>query len=1684
MSKYEKEFQYWDSFIDSDDALVSIPYEHTSFQYDSGHMDSTSFLIRKDLSERIMTMGKRSYYGAYLILLTGVHYLLYRYTSNRSIITGIPAFKEDKVADQGVNDILFVKSNSEASTSFKDLLLQMKNQLQAVSEHQNVPLYEITKRLNVPHNSKGQPIINTIVDLENIHSDEYRNSAETNMLLHFQVNEDDSIQLNVVYKAGLYTEATASRIFRNLERLLMKALAEVDQVMDHIELLSESEKLQLLQFNETKTDYPEDKTIHELFEEQVEKTPEQTAIVFDKQRLTYRQLNDQANGLARELREQGVRPDKIVGIMAERSLEMVVGIFAILKAGGAYLPIDPGYPEERVRYILEDSGALLLLIQSHLKERLRMEEAHPFQAEEAVRFDGAVLELVLHHPANGEGATVCLEELPLKPRLAPLPEIVSRAPSETISGPHHLAYVIYTSGSTGKPKGVMIEHHSLVNRLKWMQKSYPLSGMDVILQKTPFTFDVSVWELFWWALEGAQLCLLEPGGEKDPGTIVEAVREHQVTTMHFVPSMLHVFLEHIGNRVENVGLSTLKQVFASGEALQAAHVQRFHQLLGESHGTKLTNLYGPTEATIDVTYFDCDPGTEGSSVPIGKPIDNTRMYVLDEQMRMQSIGVSGELYIAGVGLARGYLNRPELTEERFVADPFISGERMYRTGDLGRWQPDGNIEYLGRIDHQVKIRGYRIELGEIEACLQQHETVKEAVVIARQDAQGDAYLCAYTVMEGNLDAAELSRMLGEQVPSYMIPSFFVQLDQMPLTSNGKLDRRALPEPKGNAAAAAEYVAARTDLEARLAEIWQRVLSMERIGVKDNFFTLGGHSLKAATIVAQIHKQLHINAPLGIVFEHPTVELLAQELAGMEQQIFAAIVPAEAKEYYPVSSAQKRMYILNQLEGAELTYNMPGVYAVEGSLHVERLEQAFLNLIMRHESLRTSFRMVNGEPMQHVHEQVPFAVEMESLSEQERSADTMEEQIAGRVEAFVRPFDLEQAPLLRVGLIEVAAERHILLFDMHHIICDGISMNVLMQEFSKLYRGESLPELRVQYKDYAVWQQGLTQSKTMKKQETFWLETFADEIPVLELPTDYARPAVQSFEGNTIYFDISKIEADGLQKIAADTGATMYMVLLAAYTTLLSKYTGQEDIIVGTPIAGRPHADLENLIGMFVGTLALRNYPAGDLTFVDFVQNVKASALKAFEHQDYPFEELIEKLDLRKDLSRNPLFDAMFVMQNMDQSDIEIEGICFNPYRTKDKEAKFDLTLNAVEKEGGFVFGIQYRKSLFCEETMERWTGHFKRLLQVVAEQPERRLCEIEILSEQERRQIVFEFNDTFVAYPQRTLHSLVEEQAEKTPDQVAVVFGEQRLTYRELNGRANCLARTLIDRGVQPNDVVSLITGRSLEMIIAILGILKAGGSFLPIDPEYPEERIRFILSDSSTKMLLIKKGIHLNAPDFHGNTIILDEQKLQSEAGNLVSTAQNQIAYIIYTSGTTGTPKGVLIEHQGIVNTVMWRRDEYRLSQQDIVLNILSFAFDAFISTLFSALISGAQSVILPDGEAQNPVAISASIAKHSVTRFVSGPALFSVLMEHASSEDLRSLITVTLGGEHLSIKIAEKVKDAYPWIELVNEYGPTENSVVSSCFRQLNNAELITVGKPISNVHLYVMNRYGQPQPIGVAG
>jgi amino acid adenylation domain-containing protein len=1119
---------------------------------------------------------------------------------------------------------------------------------------------------------------------------------------------------------------------------------------------------------------------------------------------------------------------------------------------------------------------------------------------------------------------------------------------------------------------------------------------------------------------------------------------------------------------------------------------------------------------------------------------------MDKNLKLAPFGVAGELCVSGVGVGRGYLNRPELSREKFVQNPYKPGERLYRSGDLVRLTTDKEMEYLGRIDYQVKIRGFRIELGEIESQLLNHPIVKEVVVILMVDDSGDKQLCAYIVCEETPNTTELKEFLAKKLPDYMIPSYMVTLDKIPLTPNGKVDKKALPGPK--AAAKETYTAPRNLLEKRLVEIWSEVLGVEYplIGINSNFFELGGHSLKATVLLGRLHQEFNIKIPLGEFFKNPTIKELAHYGQSSVKDEYVALGRVEKREFYALSASQKHMFILSQF----IEYNMPTAMVIEGKLDRELFERVMQKMVNRHESLRTSFEIIEGEPVQRIYDEIDFEIECDEVPRPQGTPLSIrgapqgipEEPgvLTSIIENFFRPFDLSQPPLIRVGLIKLPGdftdqEKYLLLVNIHHVVSDGITVGILAREFMSLYEGKTLPELKIQYKDFSQWEQEFFKTEVFKEQEKYWLNEFTGEIPVLNMPTDFPRPVKQSFAGGRVSFGIEGETFQALKTLATKQAASLYMLFMTVYNTVLFRYTGQEDIIVGTITAGREEVDVKDLAGIFINTLAARNYPGENKTFNEFLKEVKTVILNAFRNQRYPFGELLDRVDVKKNLSRTPLFDVMLIWQNMDIPELEVKGLSFFPYDFETVQiehlvhAQHDMTLWVIQGEAALRFDLEYCTKLFKKETMERFARHFLSLLKEIVKDPETRLGDIDMMGEEEKKQVLVDFNNTDKAFPvDVTIVELFEKLVERIPDHVAAVGPGQVknrtymtymtcLSYKELNDKSNQLAHVLQEKGVQPDTIVAMMMERCPEMFIGILAILKAGGVYLPLDPGYPQARIDFMLNDSNARIILKKSEIRnpkseTNPNDLNSNDqnkragdTVLDFEHLNFEfltgrprrglsnfefrASNLSSS---NLAYLIYTSGSTGRPKGVMVNHGNFLNAGFAWRKEYQLDEIRVnLLQVAGFSFDVFAGDFARVFINGGKSVICPEDTRMDPPSLYTLIRQQHITLFESTPSLVIPFMEYVYEHQLKidNLQLLIVGSDSCPVEDFKKLILRFGnQMRIINSYGVTEATIDTSYYEEWINdipsSGNVPIGKPMPNMKFFILDTHENLQPVGIPG
>ncbi|HVR99985.1 MAG TPA: amino acid adenylation domain-containing protein, partial [Thermoanaerobaculia bacterium] len=1254
--------------------------------------------------------------------------------------------------------------------------------------------------------------------------------------------------------------------------------------------------------------------------------------------------------------------------------------------------------------------------------------------------------------------------------LGPLPAPAGDDRPLAVTDPDQLAYVIYTSGSTGRPKGVMISHGAILNRLLWMQRTFPLAADDRLLQKTPYSFDASVWEIFVPLIAGARLLLAEPGGQRDNAYLLETVATRGVTVLQLVPSQLAVFLEQEG---VHEGCAGLRRLFCGGETLPGEVVRRWY----EGGGGDLCNLYGPTEVSIDATFYPCERDRREGIVPIGRPLANVRVYLVDRRGRPMPAGTPGELLVGGPGLARGYLNRPDLTAERFVPDPFgAEGERLYRTGDLARALPDGTLEYLGRIDQQVKIRGLRIELGEVEAALLLCPGVAEAAVAVRGDSSADRRLVAY-VAPAPLDAEAVAARLREVLPEPMQPSDIVVLPALPRMPSGKLDRRGLPEPtSADRRRRGEFVAPRTPTERALAGIWAELLRLDQVGARDNFFESGGHSLLATQLASRIRESFHVEVKMRQLFEEPTLASLAARIA--EQQGTAAdlppIVPVPRGEEVPVSFAQQRLWFLDQLEPGNPAYNLASAVRLHGDVSERELAWIFSELVQRHETLRTTFAAPEGTPVQVVAPegspdlQVMDLSRLPRLPEDEREARVL----ALALEEGRRPFDLQNGPLLRLRLLRLGEQDHVLLMTLHHIISDGWSTGVLLREIATLHAGRSLPELAVQYADFAYWQRAWLQGEALESQLSYWRTELAGAPALLELPLDRPRPAMQTFRGAARAIALPPHLSESVHALCRRADATPFMVLLAASAAVLGRHAGQEDVVLGTPIAGRNRREIEDLVGFFVNTLVMRTDLSGAPGFAGLLGRVRRTALDGYAHQDVPFERLVDELVPERSLAHSPLFQVLLVLQNAASTSsrgVSVPGLTLTPLAVDTRVAKFDLTLTFTEREDqGFEAVLEHNTDLFDASTVTRVWDRFTTFLEAAAADPERPVSALPLLRDAERHQALVEWNDTARPYVAGvTLHKLIARQAESSPDAVAASFEDESLTYGELERRAGRLARHLTALGVEPDGRVGVRMERSLEMIVALLGILKAGAAYVPLDPSYPEERLALLAASSGARVVLTAESW----------------QEI-GEGKDAARVAEGNLAYVIYTSGSTGTPKGVMVPHRGIVNRLLWMQEAYGLTPGDRVLQKTPFSFDVSVWEFFWPLLVGSRLVFArPEGH-KDPFYLADVIAREEVTTLHFVPSMLQAFLEAPGVSELRSVRQVMASGEALPPELVRRFFAKVPGAALHNLYGPTEASVDVSFWPCEPDPAVVPIGRPIANLRLHVADRELRLQPVGVPG
>ena len=1664
--------------------------------------------LTAELSQELQALSREQGVTLYMTLLSAFAVLLGRYSGQQDVAVGTPIANRTRKETEGLIgffvNTLVMRLDLGGDPRFVDLLKRTREMALQAYAHQELPFEKLVEHLNPERSLSHTPLFQVMFNLTSapieglslpglavqpldsgtVEENEGAREGISRFDLMLSVQETPAgLVSGFEYNTDLFDSKTIRRMLSHYVRLLEAIVAAPLSRLSHLEMLDAVElRQQLEEWNATACPYPRDSFIHELFEAQARLSPDRIALVFEAHALTYAELDARANQLAHYLIGRGVGPGTCVALCMERSLEMVIGLLGVLKAGGAYVPLEPTYPLRRLAYMVADSAPKVILTHDQVDRSVR-------EHLNSLVSNATVLDL----RADAERWAAQGRERPKSqwPALSPA----------------HVAYVIYTSGSTGQPKGVMVAHRGLVNRLWWMQQAYGLGECDSVLQKTPFSFDVSVWEFFWPLMVGAKLVMAQPEGHKDRDYLIQAVRAHGISVLHFVPSMLQAFLDDGG-----VGrCSTLKRVICSGEALSGPLARRFKKWLPY---VDLQNLYGPTEATVDVTAWCCSDTIE-DSIPIGRPIANTQMYVLDENLRPLPAGVPGELFIGGAGLAVGYLNRRGLTAERFLPSvhPLAPGDRIYRTGDLARWRTDGSLEYLGRIDNQVKVRGHRIELGEIESALRGHEAVRDVVVVVRESPEGQQ-LVGYVVAEVGAQTdpvaliRELRSRLQEQLPGFMVPSAVILLSRLPLTPNGKLDRKALPAPEAPLSGA-ELMPPQGPTEELLAELWCVVLKRERVGRHDHFFELGGHSLLATQLASRIRETFSTALAVRELFEHPTLSSQARavELArGAGAPAELAMEAVSRDEPLPLSYAQQRLWFLHEYLGANAVYNIPLALRLRGDVNEAALLQSLQELYRRHESLRTRFENRDGGPVQLLGPP-ELELRVEAVSATESRAIAHWER--------AHHFDLSRERLCRIRLLRETGGGpgdYLLLVTMHHSVSDGWSLGIFFREFMILYQaftnGERSPlaPLPIQYADYAQWQRRWLQGEVLERQLSYWREQLKDLPPLLSMPTDRPRPVEQTFRGSTERLELPLVLSERLQALNRAHGVTMFMTLLSGWSVLLGRYAGQKDLAIGTPIANRTRRETEGLIGFFVNTLVMRQDLSGDPSFEALLKRTRETALQAYAHQDVPFEQLVEALNPERSVSHSPLFQVMFILQNMPVESVELPGLAVQGLATEATDdgesrsegtARFDLTLSVQESAAGLMGILEYNTDLFDRDTVRRLLAHYRRLLEAIVAAPAARLSQLPMLDEMERQQQIIEWNATARSYPHdKCIHELFEAQAQRRPDAVALVHEDRVMTCGELNRRANQLAHELARRGVGPESRVGLCLPRSIEMVVGLLGILKAGGAYVPLDPDYPRKRLDYLLEDAGIDLVVTEPGVASSVAGPGRELLWLTAEPVAASA-HVMPDGESRSrglrpehpAYLIYTSASTGSPKGVVGLHQSIVNRVSWLAGSLGVGADEVLCQKTSLGFVDHVAEIFQALSAGVPLVIISPAVLLAPQRLLGELDCRRVTQLTLVPSLLKTVLEAGRGARARSLKSIYCSGEALHLSGLDQLAECFPQARLFNIYGSTEMGADVTC-QEVSAASLhvggqwAPIGKGIDNTQAYILDSHGQLAAAGAVG
>ena len=1584
-----------------------------------------------------------------MTMLAVYQVLLDQYTGQQDIVLGVPVAGRNDARFEPligffVNVLAIRLKIEEKDPSFRDILKSVSETAIDAYAHQDVSYDLLVETLCPDRDPAVLPYSQMMFIYQNTPMSSLQmaglsiepikldcNTSKVDLTVEM-VETEEQIRIIFEYNTQLLKDETISRMLTHYIFLLDTVLANPDRKLSQIPLMDEKEQKETSLLLCGRRKIFESVSIPELFRRQMERGPHNLALICGERKVTYRELGKMSDMLAVWLLEEGYKKGQRIGVCMKRSVELYVVLMALIKTGCVYVPLDPDYPVKRRAFMAADARLELIVAERSSKK--------------AVEY--------------GDIPVLYYEEAWEKP-------ISKGWHSDVEVKPSDLFYIMYTSGSSGNPKGVAATYANSLNRFFWMWDSYPFQKEEVVCQKTSINFVDSIWELFGGLLQGIPTVILRSEECHNPQVMAEQLFHHKVSRLVLVPSLLNLLLSLESSQQWLEGITLW---ISSGEELPTLLVQKFYQSFPQAI---LLNLYGSTEVAADVTFYNTkDLKADSTYVPIGRPIDNTVIVLLDRFGRQVPLGINGRIGVSGKGVSPGYINRPELNDEKFIICADVSQPRLYLTGDMGRLEHDGNIRYLGREDSQIKIRGNRIEPGEIVTAAKNHFAVKDAAVIVGQDEEPELYLYL-TLSQDGLEEEELRDYLGQMLPPAMVPAYLTILDELPVLPNGKLDRQRLLLLTKKKSMKKEVATPFTTMQQQLLEIWEGILGRDVIGVDEHFFLIGGQSLKAMKVVAEVYSRFQVNVSLQEFFERDTILGLEQLIEGKSKSAVNPIISIGQKEYYPVSSAQKRLYIIDYLEEKSTKYNLPQAFLVRGRLDVQRLVECYRKLLVRHELLRTTFHREGDEIVQKVHrkEVADFSI-----------IQAKREELDSCIGEFIRPFSLHELPLLRAGIIELGPEQNCFLLDMHHIISDGFTLDLIFEELLRMYDGTVLPEQPIQYKDYAQWQVTELKGEGMSLHRQYWLERFARIPPSIELPTDFPRRQRQGTNGSMFHGVVPTEEVKKVRQFERMVGVTEYMFLLSCLSILLSRLSGQQEVVVGSPVEIRNKPEIAHIPGNFINVLAVKTYVNPDMPFIEYLKCVKSNVLHDFEHKEFPFEELIAELDLPRDMGYTPLFVVMLAVHNNRKKISVSPRLKVSYYDIQENDVKYDLTFNVTDIAGELHFCIEFCTDYYRAYSVQRMFDQYIHVIKQAVNMPGRHLGDFELLSEPERRRILFDFNQTEADYDRSAVyHDLFARQARLTPDCIALVTGDETLTYHQLNEKADRIARMLTEWGIKRGETVAICMGRTADMIAAVLGVLKAGGAYIPLDPGYPAERLRYILDNSGTKLLLTDEAAtkHIS---FFGRTVTVSKAE-HFEAVPVECVNQSEdAAYIIYTSGSTGNPKGVVISHRALHNFCMAVNRQIPFDETSVILACTTISFDIFVLESLVPLVYGSRIVLADEKQQMDAKALCSLIIAKGVNMLQVVPTRLQAFLSVNKPDVFSKIRVVMIGGEAFGSELVEALRNSYSG-RILNMYGPTETTVWST-IKELTNETTITIGRPISNTQIYILDEKLRPVPIGVEG